>query len=556
MTTYAERPWLSLYDEGLPADIHPDDVSALEMFRRSAARHPDAPAVLYFDREISFAEVDRLSDALAAGLRAQGLQTGDRVAICLQNVPQYLISVLAIWKAGGIGVSINPMNREKEVRTILDDSGARAIVVLESLWHDVVAKVVPETAVSIVITTNELDFLETVPSLLESSRVRRPGDTLDLLELVDVYRNAPVPAHEPTADDVAFLTYTSGTTGPPKGAMNTHRNVVFNASVYARWADLDHDDVILGVAPLFHITGLVAHLALGMRTGAPIILAYRFDADTLLELIERHRATFCIGAIPVYMALMASPSLADRDVTSFRKLSSGGAPIAPPLVEEFAAKFHGTYLHNNYGMTETTSPSHWVPAGRTAPVDPVSGALSVGIPVFNTVVRVVDEQGIDVPVGEIGEFVTKGPQVVPGYWQKPEETANAIRDGWIRTGDVGLMDADGWFYVVDRKKDQINASGYKVWPREVEDVLYTHAAVREAAVVGVPDPYRGETVKAFVALRDGAKADEKTLIAFCKERMAAYKYPRSIEFVDELPKTATGKVLRRQLRDVPNEAAS
>jgi long-chain acyl-CoA synthetase len=555
MTIYSERPWLSLYDEGLPSDIHPDDASALEMFRRAAERRPDAPAVLYFDRAISFAEVDRLSDGLAAGLRAEGLQAGDRVAICLQNVPQYLISVLAIWKAGGIGVSINPMNREKEVATILDDSGARAIVVLESLWHDVVASVGPATAVATVITTSELDFLERAPSLLRDSRRRRPEGTLDLLELVEAHRDDPAPAHAPTGDDVAFLTYTSGTTGPPKGAMNTHANVVFNASVYQRWASLDHDDVILGVAPLFHITGLVAHLALGMRTGAPVVLAYRFDADTLLELIERHRATFCIGAIPVYMALMASPTLPDRDVTSFRKLSSGGAPIAPPLVDEFAAKFHGTYLHNNYGMTETTSPSHWVPAGRTAPVDPVSGALSVGVPVFNTVVRVVDEHGQDVPVGEVGEFVTKGPQVVPGYWQKPEETANAIRDGWIHTGDVGKMDADGWFYVVDRKKDQINASGYKVWPREVEDVLYTHPAVREAAVVGVPDPYRGETVKAFVALRPGTSIDEAGLIAHCKQRMAAYKYPRQIEFVDELPKTATGKVLRRQLRDADGAAA-
>lgn len=554
MTIYSERPWLSLYDEGLPSDIHPDDSSALEMFRRAVDRRPDAPAVLYFDRAISFGDVDRISDALAAGLLAHGLEHGDRVAICLQNVPQYLISVIAIWKAGAIGVSINPMNREKEVATILDDSGARAIVVLESLWHDVVASVVPTTAVSTVITTSELDFLDAAPPLLRDSRRQRPSGTLDLLELAEAHRGEAPPAHAPTGDDVAFLTYTSGTTGPPKGAMNTHANVVFNASVYQRWADLDHDDVILGVAPLFHITGLVAHLALGMRTGAPVVLAYRFDADTLLELIERHRATFCIGAIPVYMALMASPTLADRDVTSFRKLSSGGAPIAPPLVEEFAAKFGGTYLHNNYGMTETTSPSHWVPAARTAPVDPDSGALSVGIPVFNTVVRVVDEHGADVPVGEVGEFVTKGPQVVPGYWQKPEETANAIRDGWIHTGDVGKMDAEGWFYVVDRKKDQINASGYKVWPREVEDVLYTHPAVLEAAVVGVPDPYRGETVKAFVALRPGTSVDELGLIAHCKERMAAYKYPRQIEFVDQLPKTATGKVLRRQLRDTDGSA--
>ena len=247
---------------------------------------------------------------------------------------------------------------------------------------------------------------------------------------------------------------------------------------------------------------------------------------------------------------MNSPA-ADREaLTSFTKILSGGAPIPPSTVKAFKETF-GHYIHNVYGLTETTSPSHGTPFGTEGPVDEASGALSVGVPVYDTVVQIVDDNGDDLPVGEIGELVTTGPQVVAGYWNKPEETAKALPGGSLHTGDVGYMDDQGWFYIVDRKKDQINAGGYKVWPREVEDVLYEHEAVREAAVVGVPDQYRGETVKAFVSLRPGKTVSEADLIAFTKQRMAAYKYPRQIEFLDEVPKTVTGKVLRRELRDQP-----
>jgi long-chain acyl-CoA synthetase len=347
-------------------------------------------------------------------------------------------------------------------------------------------------------------------------------------------------------DDVAFLTYTSGTTGPPKGAMNTHANVVFSSQTYREWAGVGADDVVLGVAPLFHITGLIAHMGVMLLTGAALVLDHRFDAESVLALIERHRATFTTGAITVFIALMNASSR--HDTSTLRTIVSGGAPIAPSTVDAFEERF-GVYIHNIYGLTETTSPSHCVPIGTRAPVDPASGALSVGVPVYGTVVRVVDEEGREVAPGEIGELVTSGPQVVPGYWGKPDESEHAIPGGRLHTGDVGFMDPDGWFYVVDRKKDQINAAGFKVWPREVEDVLYGHPAVREAAVVGVPDEYRGETVKAFVSLRPGERAGADELIAFCRERMAAYKYPRLVEFVDELPKTASGKVLRRVLRE-------
>jgi long-chain acyl-CoA synthetase len=257
--------------------------------------------------------------------------------------------------------------------------------------------------------------------------------------------------------------------------------------------------------------------------------------------------TFTVGSITVFIALMNAPNANSAALATLTKIYSGGAPIPPSTVTAFSDTF-GQYIHNCYGLTETTSPSHAVPLGGQAPVDQASGALSVGVPVYNTIVRIVGEDGHDLPAGEIGELVTSGPQVVPGYWNKPEETAKALPGGALHTGDVGYMDRDGWFYLVDRKKDQINVSGYKVWPREVEDVLYEHTAVREAAVVGVPDPYRGETVKAYVSLKAGRTVTPAELAAHCKERLAAYKYPREVEILDELPKTVTGKLLRRELR--------
>src|SRR5205085_893994 len=258
--------------------------------------------------------------------------------------------------------------------------------------------------------------------------------------------------------------------------------------------------------------------------------------------------SFTVAAITVFIALLNHPDIKTRDISSLRKAFSGGAPVSPAIVEHFQ-EVTGVYIHNIYGLTETTSPSHAVPLGGHAPVDTDSGALSVGVPIPNTICRVVDvATGQDLPPGEVGELITRGPEVVAGYWEKPEETAYAIRDGYLYTGDVARMDAEGWFYLVDRKKDMIIAAGYKVWPREVEDVLYTHPAVREAAVVGVKNAYRGETVKAVISLKPGRQATPAEIADYCRSRMAAYKYPRIVAIVDDLPKTPTGKILRRELR--------
>ncbi|MDQ6779052.1 MAG: AMP-binding protein [Actinomycetota bacterium] len=548
MNAYDERPWLELYAHGVPHEIKPEHQSMLAVFEHTAARCPEKPALWYFDTALSYGTLSEITDALAAGLQAEGFARGERLAVYLQNLPQFPIAMIATWKAGGIMVSVSPMLKHKELGAQLADSGAAVLITLESLWHEVAREVVPDTAVRTVITTSELDFLDQPPALLRDAQRDRDDATLDLLEVVGSHRGETPATAALGPDDVAFLTYTSGTTGPSKGAMNSHRNVVFNAQAYRDWVGLGDDDVVFGVAPFFHITGLIGNLAAGLLVGMPIVMSYRFDADTALDLIERHGVTFTVASITVFIALMNAPTAAQRAIPMFSKIVSGGAPIAPATVEAYEKRF-GAYIHNIYGLTETTSPSHCVPIGTRAPVDPASGALSVGVPIFNTVVHVVDEEGNDLPPGEIGEFVTSGPQVVSGYWDKPEETEHAIPGGALHTGDVGFMDDDGWFYLVDRKKDLINAAGYKVWPRDVEDVLYGHGAVREAAVVGVPDEYRGETVKAFVSLKPGESVTEESLIAFCKERIAAYKYPRQIEFVEELPKTASGKILRRELRD-------
>ena len=548
MSIYDEKPWLSRYDQDQPAEISPEFTDALAMFRASVSRNPDGDIIRYFGGRITARELDQLSDAFAVALLEEGLSAGDRVALYLQNVPQFVIGLLATWKAGGVVVPVNPMNRARELDAVLRDSGARALVCLQSLYRDVAAGVVPGTDVTTVVTTSELEYrARDDQRVFAGIEPIECAGTQDMAGLIERFRGQAPPPVSFTASDTAFLTYTSGTTGPPKGAMNTHGNVVFNSQAYRQWCRLGPDDVVLGVAPLFHITGLIAGATLALLLGAPLVLAYRFEPSVAIDTIREERPTFTVGSITVFIALMNAPNAEPDALASLTKIWSGGAPIPPSTVKAFQAQF-GQYIHNVYGLTETTSPSHGVPSGATAPVDEASGALSVGVPVFNTVVRIVGDDGQDLPAGQVGEIVTSGPMVVPGYWRKPEETEHALPGGALHTGDVGYMDADGWFYIVDRKKDQINAGGYKVWPREVEDVLYQHESVREAAVVGVPDAYRGETVKAFVSLRPGKTATAEELIGFCRSQMAAYKYPRQIEFLDELPKTVSGKLLRRELR--------
>ncbi|TYP88555.1 AMP-binding protein [Blastococcus xanthinilyticus] len=548
MSAYDERPWLALYGDQ-PADYAIEFENALDMFRAGVERDPDGVALQYFDGSITRRELDELSDALATGLLAHGFGPGDRLAVYLQNVPQFVIAMVAAWKAGGAMVSINPMSRARELSYLLKDSGASVLLALETLYDEVAGDVVPDTDVRLVLTTSALEFQTRDDERLFAGVTRqRHEGTTDLLELVAAHRGEVPPPVGLRHDDVAFLTYTSGTTGVPKGAMNTHRNVVFTAQVYRDWVHAGRDGAIFGVAPLFHITGLIGHVAVSLLAPAPLVLAYRFEPQVVLDAFAEHRPAFTIGAITAFTALLNAPGFTKDHFASFTSIYSGGAAISPTAEQNFLAAT-GTQVHNAYGLTETTSPMTVTPFGSASPVDPTSGALSVGVPAPSTIVRIQDDEGRDLPLGEIGEIVAEGPQVVAGYWGKPEETAAGLPGGALKSGDVGFMSPEGWVFIVDRKKDMINASGYKVWPREVEDVLAEHPAVRESAVVGVPDEKRGETVKAFVSLKPGATTTPEELMAHCKERMAAYKYPRIVELIDELPKTVTGKILRRELRD-------
>ncbi|MFE2285968.1 class I adenylate-forming enzyme family protein [Streptomyces sp. NPDC059443] len=544
---YAAKPWLARLTPVQRAPIAPPP-SVLHAFRAAVARAPGRTALAYFDGRLGYAEADALSDSLAGHLAARGIGRGDRVAVMLQNTPHFVLAVLAAWKAGAVVVPLNPMYKSGEVGHILRDSGAAALVCDARAWPAYLREAAYGTGVRLTLTASDLDFqTRDDVRVLAPGRPEQAADAADLA--AEAGRGHPAPPDPGlTAADTALISYTSGTSGTPKGAMNLHGALTHNATRQVTGHPLPEGAGYFALAPLFHITGMVCELAACFTNAGTLVLAHRFEAGVVLDAFLEHRPAYTVGPATAFMALAAQPGVTPEHFASFQVISSGGAPLPPALVERLRDAF-GFYLRNGYGLTECTAPCASVPAHLEAPVDPASGTLSVGLPGADTLVRILDESGAEVPFGETGEIAVRGPQVVPGYWGLPADTAKAFPDGELRTGDVGFMDADGWLYVVDRKKDMINASGFKVWPREVEDVLYTHPAVREAAVVGIPDPYRGESVKAYVSLRPGTTADPAELSAYCAARIAAYKYPRQVEILPVLPKTTSGKILRRELRD-------
>ncbi|MEU6059160.1 AMP-binding protein, partial [Streptomyces sp. NPDC047097] len=514
-------------------------------------RAPDRTALAYFDGRLSYAETDALSDGVAAHLTARGFRRGDRAALMLQNSPHFVLALLGVWKAGGVAVSVNPMYKSAELRHILDDSGAAAVVCADRTWDAFLrdtAAATPSVHIALTACEAQLQSRDDTRVLRGERLGPREGadDLLTAARATGAVRALPDDP-ELTAGDIALISYTSGTSGTPKGAMNTHGNIAYNAERQRTGLDLPEGSTYFALAPLFHITGMVCELSACMANTGTLALTYRFDAGVVLDAFLEHRPAYTVGPSTAYMALMAHPG-ADRDhFTSFRTMSSGGAPLPPALVEKFRARF-GPYLNNGYGLTECTAPCASVPPGKEAPVDKVSGTLAVGVPGPDTVVRIIDEKGRDVPFGEQGEIAVRGPQVVPGYWRRPEATAEGIPDGELRSGDIGFMDADGWLYVVDRKKDMIIRGGFNVYPREVEEVLVRHPAVLEVAVIGVPDETRGEEVCAVVVVRpDADGVTEQDLIAWSRERLGRHKYPRIVRFVEALPLGPTGKVLKRAL---------
>ncbi|MCE4267554.1 long-chain fatty acid--CoA ligase [Rhodococcus sp. MS16] len=539
-------PEKSMNAEEVPSDL-------LDAWRRQLANDPTASAIHYFDVSLSFGELDRAADALASALLDEGVQAGDRLAIFLQNDPQWLVSLVAAWKIGLVAVAVNPMARGKELLHLFTDSAATAVVAQDALYARELHAIRDKIPARVVVTTHPLDMTPraTVPEAI-GRNIPAPVHSDGVLRWSDVmatHVGRSVEAAGKCPEAVALLTYTSGTTGPAKGAINVHRSMVGAAQVYIDWWDIRRgQDVVLCVAPITHITGSVAGAALTLVSGAPMVLMHRMDPETVLALTERWRATFVVAVSTAYSALSSSDNRASYDVSSLTKTLSGGAPLSAALARRvFDAT--GWNLHSVYGMTEAHGPTHLVPDGAEVPIDPESGALSVGVTVPGFETRIVDVvSGSDLSVGELGEIVIRGPGIIPGYWELPEETAHAIRDGWHFSGDLGRVDENGWLFVVDRLKDIIVAGGFKIYPRDVEDILQEHPAVKEVSVVGIPDEYRGETVKAYVSVIGGVQVSSEELIAFCRERMAAYKYPRLVEFMDELPRNASGKLLRRELR--------
>ena len=544
----AVRPWTNMYPPEVPSSYVARVRNGVEMFQIGLDERPDGPAMHFFDQTMTHRQAGDYAHSVAAGLANLGVKPGDRVGLYLQNDPQFVISLHAIWLLGAIGVMHNPMLKARELKYQLDDAGVTVLICLESLYETAL-EAIGGTQTSHLIVTSEFTFAGENPALILGKKVTLDlGHSLSLEKMFADYLGGQVEPYSADPSEVALLCFTSGTTGPAKAAMITHQNVAYG-EIYLQEGRVGPDDVVMAGAPMFHVTGITGHIAAARLNAAPMVMFHRFDPGEYLRWLEHWRGTFSILALTAYIAIINHPDLPTRDISSLTKVFTGGAPVSPAMITRFE-EVTGKYMHNTYGMTETSSPTHMVPYGMRAPIDPITGALAVGLPASNVYSAIADlETGTLLGPGEIGEIISMGPDVVPGYWNKPTESAHALRGGVMHTGDVATRDADGWFFLIDRAKDLIIVSGYKVWPRDVEDVLYEHPAVLEAAVIGVPDDYRGETVKAFVSLRPGYESTTvEELLSHCKELLSAYKYPRLLEIVPEIPKTATGKILRRELR--------
>jgi long-chain acyl-CoA synthetase len=515
----------------------------VDAVRRAAERYPGDVALSYFGRSLTYIELDRISDEVALQF-SRHVTSGDVVALCTQNIPQFPIVELAAWKLGCTVLPLNPSYTSREITYNLKDSGAK-LVVSQSDAVPAAREAIKGLGRRIILYSTNPGTLSRVPPELAAKWGFVDGD--EELHLTTDGEKRLIPKKE----ERALLVYTSGTTGEPKGAVITNSNLNHAASVYKKWFRFTPRDRVLGFAPFFHVTGLVFHLAAVFLSRASVVMGGRFDAGLVLRTVEDCRTTVTMMAATAYLSLLNEPFFPRSDLSSMRLWSSGGMPVPRRLEEDWKQRT-GHWIYVAWGLTETTSPATlWpYPFSGELPVDTKSGVVSSGIPVYDTHVKVLDEGGRRVAEGEVGEIAVKGPQVIRQYLNKPEATSNSIRDGWLLTGDVAFV-REGWVYIVDRKKDMINSSGFKVWPREVEEVLYAHPAIEEAVVVGVPDPYRGESVKAFVKLKSGHSPDGRTrddILTKCRKELAPYKVPRQLEFVDGIPKTLTGKLLRRAFR--------
>ncbi len=498
------------------------------MLRESADRTPEKALLHVGDLSLTYAQVDEISGRVAASLGALGLAQGDKVAVQLPNLPQFVFAYFGILKAGLVMVPLNPLLRLPEVEYHLRDSEAKVLITFAPMGD--------EAAKAAEVVGGVRTYAVTLPGVDE----RPPGTTsFDELYLADDTRDI-VPL---SPDDTAVLLYTSGTTGRPKGAELTHFQLFMSATTGGNLFGYEVDDVALAVLPLFHVFGLSSVLSTAVRFGGTIVLVPRFEMEPVLEALAKHRCTLFLGVPTMYVALLQADTSA-YDLSALRVGISGGAAIPGEVIRAFEEKFPGVVVLEGYGLSETSAIATFNESAENRRV------LSIGRPMWGVEVRIVDADDVELARGEdqIGEIVIRGHNVMKGYYHRPEATAEAMRGGWFHTGDLGYRDDDGYFFIVDRKKDMIIRGGFNVYPREIEEVLYGHPAVAEAAVIGIPHESHGEEIKAVIALKAGQNATPEAIIDYCKQKLAAYKYPRVIEFLPTLPKGPTGKILKRELR--------
>jgi long-chain acyl-CoA synthetase len=552
-----DRPWLRHYDDGVPATLSYPNIPLFGLLEESARRFPNRPAVVLagpkFSATLTYRRLDGLANRFANALIALGVRPGDRVMLHLPNLPQFVVCFYGALKAGAAVVAVNPLYTVRELARAMKDAEPRAVVTLSRLAPQVGEALADMDGVTVILT-EVYDYFPWVWKLIATLRMRRTGGPVPGLRLTTLLRRAAAraPGVPVDPDHLAVLQYTGGTTGVPKGAMLSHRNLVANCSQMRRWlSDMrEGEERFLAVVPFFHVYGLTVALNTPVAVGASVIcvLMAMFDARRVAETIARYRPTIFPGAPAVYLAINQLKDVGRYNLSSVKVCVSGSASLPREVQAEFE-RLTGATVVEGYGLTEASPGTH------TNPVHGPRKPGSIGLPLPDTDARIVDQdtgEG-DVAPGEPGELVIRGPQVMRGYWHAPDETAATLRDGWLYTGDIARMDDDGYFYIVDRKKDLVIIGGLKVYPREIEELLHEHPAVREAAVVGVPHRVRGEQLVAQVVLKNGAPGDprqiRRELIEFCRSRLASYKVPRRVRIVDALPKSAVGKPLRREIRD-------
>ncbi len=561
----ATHPWVRHYEQDVPAHITIPDYPLTKLIENTASQYPEYTAVLYYGTAITYVQLLHYVSRFCNALQRLGVKKGDRVAIALPNIPQYPIAFYGALKAGAVVVPTNPLYTGSEIQYQLADSGASVLIMLNT-FYPLVRAIRDQTVLDHIIVTSPADFLPPVLRTLyslEQQRARRPAPHLTHRELHDDQTlhvmhtlleshagdevaefNKPLPIE---AEDLAVLQYTGGTTGLSKGAMLTHRNLLANALQTRIWFSSirDGEEVMLCVAPFFHAYGMTTGMNFSILTATTMVLLPRFKAKDVLKAIRRNHPTLFPGIPTMYLAIMREAASHPEALRSIKYCISGAAPLPAQVQADFESMTHGK-LVEGYGLSEAGPVTHCNPLTEECR----NGSIGLPLPSVEAAIA-NQETGEPVPVGEVGELVVKGPNIMQGYWHREEETAAIFRAGWMRTGDLGKMDQDGYFTIVERAKDVIIASGFKVYPREVEEVLFQHPAIAEAAVVGAPDAYRGETVAAFAVLKPGIEASEKTrreLIKFCEQKLTTYKVPRILVFRESLPKSLIGKVIRRELR--------